>query len=180
MKIIGLTAHAKTGKDTLAGALTSRYSQMGFQRFAFADNLKKNLSTFIQRYFGYDVFNLTNEQKEIVRPLFIAFGCAKRKIDADYWVKQVDLQIEGAHLPIVITDFRFPSEAKYFAEKYGKDFHLFELKRDGVPTPPDEELVNQPLMKPYVEMTITMEDSPSHYLQKHYTAAGVIFNRVFA
>jgi hypothetical protein len=161
MKILGLTAYARTGKDSLANILIHEYPMLDIRRFAFADNLKTHLAEFVKLRFGYDVFNLTDEQKKIVRPLLIAYGCAQRAIDKDYWVKQVDEQIVGYGGNVVIPDFRFPSEAEYFIKKYGDSFALIELEREGIPVPPDEELYNQPLMRSYVSKTFNIKTSSS-------------------
>lgn len=179
MKILGMSAYARTGKDTLASAIIARYPNLGFRRYAFADNLKSHLAEFVKLRFGYDIFNLTDEQKKIVRPLLIAYGCAQREIDKDYWVKQVDIQISEGSDNVIITDFRFPSEAEYFTKKYGSDFHLIELHRDGIPTPPNEEQINQPFMKPYVSMRFELENLPSRFQYQAHCVAGEIFDKIF-
>lgn len=180
MTILGLTAFARTGKDTLASAIIDKYPDWGFQRYAFADNLKKHLAEFIKTRFGYDVFNLTDEQKKIVRPLLIAYGCAQREVDKDYWVKQVDQQIENGKSNIIITDFRFPSEAEYFCKKYGSKFSLIELSREGIPTPPNEEQINQPLMRRFVNMHYLLENKPESFKEQAYSVASDIMTIVFA
>ena len=75
----------------------------------------------------------------------IAYGCAKRAVDINYWVKQVVSQIESDQsydpysiIP-VITDVRFESEAIFLKKSFGKNFKLIAVNRSDAPEPTEEE-----------------------------------------
>lgn len=155
--IIGICGYARSGKDTLCSLLrkTSPY----FRRYAFADALKRDLEPFIRDKFGWDIFDLTDKQKVIVRPILIAYGCAQREAgNGLHWVYHLDLEIASDGLADtfipVITDFRFINEVNYFKNKYGKDFILAEVIRDDIPTPPTEEQINHPKLSAVADIKI--------------------------
>ena len=183
ISIIGLCSFATHGKDTLFSSLNHLRPGL-FKRYAFADQLKKDLEPLCYKMFGdKEISQLTASEKSIIRPLLIAYGCQWRMIDIDHWVKIVDKEIEFdkiKHLvkgyksnpnpfalcsskfherllvPIpVICDVRFPSEYEFFAKKYGDRFALVEVVRtDATSTPPDEELKNHPEVAKYAKYKV--------------------------
>lgn len=170
-KIICINGFARVGKDTFFNLLKA--TNRIFVRFAFADELKHDLSQLILEQFGYDIFNLSEKQKEIIRPLLISYGCAWRKIDSLHWVKIVDKKIdkiiknnnekslfnEDLYPKIIpcVTDCRFSNEILYFKNKYKDNFILVKIDRNGAPEPPEEEKINQPLVDKYVDFSISWE-----------------------
>lgn len=152
-KIILVSGYLRRGKDTFTNLLKDILLVNGQNNksYSFAGELKSDLAPIIRRM-GIDVFNPTDFQKKIIRPIMIAYGCAWREIDIDHWVKMVDSHISTASqvkggLPVVhiISDTRFISEAHYFINKYGREnVILVEVQRENGPTPPNEELENQP------------------------------------
>lgn len=183
IKVVGITGFAKSGKDTLFSLLNKQYPDT-FKRFAFADKLKSHIAVFISENFGFDVYNCTPAQKELIRPILIAFGCAKRKVDINYWVKEIAANIEKdcysypsqnscvEAIP-VITDFRFESEVKFFRDKYGDSFKLVEVIRlNSVDSIPDEEIREMPHVRPYVDYKIewnTVGDNQLELLTSYIT-----------
>jgi hypothetical protein len=161
IKIIGITGFCRSGKDTVFSLLNQQYPKQ-FKRYAFADNLKYDMMDFIDDQFNIDIFKCSAEDKELIRPLLISFGCAKRKVDINYWVKSVDRDIGNfisnnltKDITPVITDFRFESEIKYFKDKYGDSFKLLEVVRlDANHAIPQEELLEMPKVRPYVDHKI--------------------------
>ena len=165
IKIIGITGHMRTGKDTFFSLLQKNNPH--FERYSFADSLKADLRGFIWDKMNIDINVATGAEKELIRPIMIAYGCAQRnRGDGLHWVKKIDTQIsadvefdidfsnpieDGRLLPF-ITDFRFENEVKYFKEKF--DLILVEIQRDDAPNPPDEEKIQQPLVRNYVDYTI--------------------------
>ena len=79
MKLIGFAGYARTGKDTACELL-------GGRRIAFADALKDDLADIVERRYGLDPSALTPEQKEIIRPLYVAHGMIGRAIDPTMWI----------------------------------------------------------------------------------------------
>lgn len=108
--IIGLAHRAQVGKDTVGEYLVKQY---GFVRHAFADPLKEEvnaiLSVFGRRY--------REEDKEILRPLLIAWGEYRRHQNPGYWSNFLmgdikwDLARETIQAHHVVTDVRYPNEA---------------------------------------------------------------------
>ncbi len=168
-KLIGITGHALSGKDTFFNLLHKTDDR--FVRFALADELKEDLADLVSKQFGWDIFNLTSAQKEVVRPIMITYGQAWRKVDPLHWVKIVEKKIDKLfrenneiglfdknlypHRIPVCTDIRFVNEFLCFKKKYGEQFLLVKVSRDGAPEPPEEEKKNQPCVDVYVDHFIS-------------------------
>ncbi len=156
IKIIGICGYMRSGKDTFANLYRSLYGQHiksldAFDRNtvtldSFAFQLKHDLFDLAKDKFGWNIYDLSGENKEIFRPLMIAYGGAQRKIDSNYWVKVVADRYEKRRFEytLVISDFRYFNEYLYFKNKYGNQFVLVEVTREDAPNPPDEEKRNQP------------------------------------
>ena len=146
-KIIMFAAPAKTGKDTFFNVLKGINNK--FERFSFADNLKRELSPIIKSSFNIEIFNPSPEQKELIRGMMIEFGCAHRKIDVNHWVKLALEEIQDCYdlMPnsiFVITDCRFINEYKYLKNIFKDELILVELYRNGTPKMNDNEAANLP------------------------------------
>lgn len=140
--VLGISGNRGVGKDTLCSHLCALNPHI--RRIAFADRLKEDVAPLIQSQFGYDSLSLTPEQKEIVRHLYIGYGMAWRAKDPLHWVKIVANQIEDEAMisPTCIhcvTDFRFTNEVQFFRERFGDEFRLVNVVRDGAPAPTEEE-----------------------------------------
>lgn len=167
-KIIGLYGNRGVGKDTLYHTIAKEWdkavtSDMFFARRAFADKLKEGLNPIAQEMFGKDVNKLSQKEKEIFRPILIAYGCAWREIDPLHWVKIVDesFNLFNNSEKIIVTDFRFPNEVKFFKKKYKDSFYLIGLDRKGAPEPTDEEKKHITEMKKLCDIFIVMKNDPS-------------------
>lgn len=109
--IIMLSGVAGSGKDTAFNIIKRHYPNA--ERFAFADALKSIAA------------NLTwDGNKDIKgRKLLQDLGQAARAYNPDVWVNIVANEIKGTNPEIaVITDFRFPNEAKVLKERFGDIF----------------------------------------------------------
>lgn len=140
--VLGLAATRQVGKDTLFARLSTL--DYRFRRFAMADALKSDLATFVLQNFGVDVWTAEGEDKELVRPVLIAYGMCQRERDPGYWVKKVMAQIDAAatlspDIIPTVCDVRFVNEALYLSAHYGDSFKLVNLTRDGAPPPTEEE-----------------------------------------
>lgn len=156
--VVGLGSAKQVGKDTLCAHLRSLDRR--FHRFAFADRLREDLADLIRHRFGWDPNALTVEQKEITRPLLIAYGMAWRRIDPLHWVKVVIEQIDtlsSIHPDLipVVTDVRFVNEATYLRRHYGEAFKLVQLNRVDAPPPTDEEERHWRDVAALADLTIT-------------------------
>lgn len=105
MKIIALTGHAKTGKDTFALKLQRKLGQDKVFIAAFADNLKSIAS----RNFGY-----RGVKDEADRQILQTTGDKFRSLQSDFFiapmVSMMDACEKLGYKYFVITDMRLPNE----------------------------------------------------------------------
>lgn len=141
--VLGLGGDRGVGKDTLFQLL--RQMDPRFRRWAYADQLKFDLRPLLTDQFGIDPITATDSEKEFIRPILIAYGCAWRDRDIDHWAKQVTDQIgqiiQNNPQPFihVITDCRFENEVELLRHRFGAKFRLIHLSRIGSLGPTNEE-----------------------------------------
>ncbi len=137
--VLGCSGTRRVGKDTLFTHLHTLDSR--WVRKAFADQLKADVAPLIRDQFGYDPDNLTPEQKEVCRHVYIGYGMAWRAIDSLHWVKVVADQIDQLPMsqPVALVDCRFSNEVAFFRERYGAAFKHVDITRISSPAPTDEE-----------------------------------------
>ena len=140
--VLGISATRQSGKDTLVGHILDIDPRC--YRVAFADRLKRDVAPLIREEMGFNPDNLTPEQKEIVRPLWIGWGMAQRARDPLHWVKIVTREIQetwkfASQAIPACADFRFCNEVAHFRDTFGPAFVLINLTREGAPPPTDEE-----------------------------------------
>ena len=116
IRILLVGGYLQSGKDLAADYICKKY---GFERFAFADCLKDEVSEF----FGINRQSLDTgslyDNGETVRDLLIRYGDEKRKDDQAYWIKKVIRKIEGKRSDqVVIPDFRYPEEYHFCKEHF--------------------------------------------------------------
>jgi hypothetical protein len=133
--IIGISGTRCVGKDT-ACKLLNKFQN--YARFAFADALKDDLKELVKSQFNIDIFNPSKEDKELIRPLMIAYGCMWREKDPDHWVKKVIDQIKPFELS-VITDVRFENELNELERVYHSNFVHVNIVNEFAPKPTTEE-----------------------------------------
>jgi len=133
--IIGLTGYAQSGKDTVANILVENY---GYQRIAFADPIRDLLyETNPMLKEGYRVQGLVDvygwDRVKVdypeARDLLQRLGVGARKTFGDmFWVNQA---LKGVYPEgdFVITDVRFPNEAK--AIRLHEGSQIWRIKRTG-------------------------------------------------
>lgn len=146
MTILGITGKLGSGKDTVGAILVEQY---GYQRVAFADALK-NLaydlnpivfehttdeglcSVRLQEFVDSQGWETAKRDNPEIRRTLQALGVAARdNLDPDVWVKVVAEDIdslEGDGYPVVITDVRFPNEARMILYSGGQ---VYRVERPG-------------------------------------------------
>jgi hypothetical protein len=147
MKIIGIAGYAKAGKDTFVGIAKTVLQRNNYtpMRVAFADRLKEEVQRMLeQNNFQINVTRLIPEEKERVRPVFVFWGCQRRHESEKgmYWVNIVDNYLDTIirdHLEngqstervvALVSDVRFPNEAKWVHEKWeGELIHLRRYRK---------------------------------------------------
>lgn len=148
--IIGISGHARVGKDTLALSIQRYLAQLGVkvEINSFANQLKSNIDAFLVKEFGISAFTTSDDEKKIARPMLVAYGNTKRAQDEDCWIKEIAKRVDKAAINI-IPDVRFLNEANWIDAQGGRIIHIDRDIGDGTLVPPankDEE-VNTPLVK---------------------------------
>ncbi len=168
IKVIGITGHLTSGKDTFFSLLDYLYPEK-FRRLAFADGLKGELDALVKKEFGFSLFACVASQKAVIRPLLIGWGMARRNQEKDYWINSLlkkmddlcslDKECFPEYEPItVVTDVRYENEVLALRKKYGDGFKLVKVSRpDAKVEIPQEEQINQPLVDKYADYTVIWE-----------------------
>lgn len=146
--VIGLHGTRGSGKDTLFSRLEEIHGQYG--RVAFAQALKMDLRPFTLQHFDIDALTCEGADKELIRPMLIAYGMAQRARDPLYWCKRatdqiaVDWAARDADFVPVVTDVRFENEVHHLRRTFPRDSRhagvvIVNVTRDGAPPPTEEE-----------------------------------------
>ncbi|MEU4568652.1 hypothetical protein [Micromonospora sp. NPDC023956] len=121
--IVGLIGRKRVGKDTVAARLVQTH---GYRRHAFADKLRDAalaLDPIVVGWQGITIrlsevvravgWEVAKDKIPEVRRTLQNYGVAIRAMDEDFWVRPV-LSSIAADLttPAVVTDVRFPNEAR--------------------------------------------------------------------
>ncbi len=173
---------ARSGKDTVTKAFIQRLSNLDIyaKRYAFADELKKQLDPFLRMHLGISAFTEDQKEKELIRPILLAWGKICRDTDENYWAKIVAEKIRNEPYPhvVIISDYRYPNEHKYLG---GKTIHLTRVKENGETFPPvgkDEETYDSILLE---EANYKLSwKNYSDNLDSCYYKASEFFDRVFS
>lgn len=153
--MIGITGVARSGKDTLYKLIEKKLAKesISTKRFALADNLKKDLKEFILNKFNINLDSCTPEEKEIVRPIMVAYGKSKRKqTEGRYWINLLDSELSISNIIPVVTDIRYDEYPRdeYFWLSKEKNGFLIHISRvhDGKIIPPanEEEYKNDKIL----------------------------------
>ena len=108
--VIGITGFARTGKDTLCGALLERANEAS-RRVALADELKREMAPIIKNYFNIDAFTDDDKEKSLIRPLMVAWGGIRREeTQGTHWTGLVTEKVKDIVACggwAIITDIRY-------------------------------------------------------------------------
>lgn len=187
MKRIFLAGIATCGKDEFAKQAIKFFASKDLKakRFALADNLKHEINPFIYENFGVDIFNCAPAEKEIVRPIMVAYGCAKRKIsNGRYWLDFVEneLQYEEENTDTdiaIITDVRFAEyeyDEAFWACQTGNLIHITRILPSGEILQPANEVerVNDPKVYTFAKYTSIIPTMEPDELYTH--VSGILEN----
>lgn len=124
--IILLAGWSESGKDTAASFMVQTY---GFQRMAFADAVKIELSK--TKNIPLEEF-CRSETKRLYRSQLIELGEGRRKEDPRYWAKQIATVIEecwqNEHCKrFVVSDWRNLEELLALQTHFGEDALLLPV-----------------------------------------------------
>lgn len=160
MKIIGIGGVARSGKDTLAKCVEIAVAEKGGKAkiISLASPLKEKMRDFLLDNFDIDVFNCSDSEKALIRPLLVAYGKAKRELTSGSFFtilasKAILKAGEEGFTHVVIPDIRYKSfnfdETDWLFSNNGVLLHVTRIKDDGtVLEPPNEdEKENDPKVK---------------------------------
>ncbi len=127
--IIGLMGYAKSGKDTITKIFVDDY---GYQRVAFADNVKKEMNTYLKKQISQDIFEKSGiyldpekldffsediETKKLIRPYLIWYAEKMRTINgAFYWINRAFEEDGKDKDKIILSDVRRLAELDIFKD----------------------------------------------------------------
>lgn len=167
--MIGLTGVARAGKDTFYLILNKFLKEKGLksERLALADDLKKEIHSFVKENFKIDIFKCSPEEKEMIRPLMVAYGKCKRiQSDGTYWTsliqQKVNSLIKNDTVPI-ITDVRYieykEDEYAWLKKHNGLLVHISRKLENGEVLPPAniEEKSNDNKLKTVSDISISWD-----------------------
>lgn len=130
IKLIGISGNASSGKDSLYLILEEilNNKQIKIEKISLADKLKIDLFEFIKLKTGISVFTNDRKQKEIIRPIMVSYGKAKRILsNGQYWISLINNKVKecisNKIIPI-ITDVRY--------DEYPKDEFSYILENNGI------------------------------------------------
>ena len=133
--IIGLSGYASAGKDSVAQILVEKF---GYKRMAFADAIRDILYTLdplthsglhvksVVDDYGWDIAKQDVEIRRLLQVLGTEVG--RNVFGDDVWVDVLISKLEPMD-KVVITDVRFPNEAREIHNLAGE---IWRINRDGV------------------------------------------------
>lgn len=185
MNLIGVSGFARAGKDTFVNIGMNILKKNGKSaiRLAFADELKKDLNSFLKEKYGISAFTTDTKEKELIRPFLVAHGCGKRmQTDGKCWIDKLDKELESGNYNkfdyVFVSDVRFTNEASWIQRKWnGSVIHLkryitcsgmqydsitgkesgFQTWKQYDPAPNEEESKNDPLVQQLADVHIQWE-----------------------
>lgn len=202
MKVIGVSGFARSGKDLFTSVAQSILEKEGLktERYALAYELKSDLKDLIKEKTNIDVFTEKTEEKNIIRPLLVAYGDVMRKISAGkYWTSKVESRIKNTNVDVVfITDIRYDfypeDECMWLQHKMsGKLVHITKYKLETMPqgkrfsknkiakiydsAPNEHELLNNPKILKRANVAIEWQDySECSDIKNHPIIYDTVFN----
>lgn len=161
MKVIGISAHAaRSGKDTFAKCLQIVLTEKGKKVAirSLATPLKEKINPFFLEEFGIDIFTCSNQDKEFVRPLLVAYGKARRlQTNGKFWTGLMDIEINKLRKEeydyVIVPDIRYceydGDEGEWVKKDGGILFYISLVLGDGerLPPPNEDEERNSPLLE---------------------------------
>lgn len=163
-----LSGNARSGKDTFCNLVSERLSELGFlcRRVSFADQLKNELYEFCMENLKISPFTENSDDKNIIRPILISYGMAKRKqTNGRYWLDKVEKtisELEKFNLidVVIVTDVRFNesgNDEASFAKENGDLVYIERVDDDGNLIQPasHEEKIFNPQIEAKADYVVT-------------------------
>jgi hypothetical protein len=163
--IIGISGVARSGKDTLANNFVKIFKYLGVKakRYAFADELKREVRPFLKKKTGLDSFTQNDDEKKMIRPFLVAYGThIRRALNENCWIDTLSSYLKNNEIAI-ISDVRYKNEADWI-QKNGFLIHIARLDKENNLIKPanSEELENDPILQAQANLSYvwqTVEES---------------------
>lgn len=115
--MIGISGVATSGKDTLFILLQKFFKDHGLKmkRFALADSLKEDLAPFVEEKLNLNIFKLSPDEKELIRPILVSYGKIKRiNSNGRFWIERLQKlnEFNQKNIIPVVTDIRYQEYPK--------------------------------------------------------------------
>jgi len=197
IKLIGIGAIARVGKDTLADCFVKLFEMDGYvaKKYSLASALKNDLKDFLLDKCSMDVWSTDTFEKSKFRDFLVSYGKIQRNRTAGkYWTSVVQKQIEKDSLlnkdkPLVaiVPDIRyaeFEGDEHMWVKSLGGTLIHLDRVEDGkiIEGANSEEKLNAPKIEQYSDFSIKWEtvskievDNINSY---HYNVAKPIYNKI--
>ena len=172
--LVGFTGLATSGKDLLCAKIKERGS---VNRMALADNLKSDVRGFLIDKFSIDIMNCSPAEKELIRPLLVAYGKVKRiQTKGTYWTSKIEHEARNKKTSsvVVVTDVRYcdtkyADDEVYWLKRLGgvlvhiSRYEIKNGKKNFVVPPNDDEAYFDPILSAIADYHVewpTCKDDP--------------------
>jgi len=166
--LIAIAGLARSGKNTLANLIERELDpNLKIKQFSFAKVLKENLNkiTFSK---DFETNFLSDECKDIKRPLMIEYGNFMRKVSkGEFWWKELKLQVDqffdSSGDVSIITDFRFfefENDEYHFIKNYDKEnvkSIIVAMDREGISAAHVSESINFDKIKKFSDFNVNVK-----------------------
>lgn len=166
---IGISGLARSGKDSLGKFLVNWFNLHGVnaKTIAIATPLKNEVDQYCIDTWGISAWTTDTEEKKIIRPYLVEYGCQKRKeSNGQHWISQTRAECERliseSYIPI-ITDIRFAEYENDEAPWVAQTGSLIHISRSGLEPPNDEEAKNDPVVKEMAHLRVSFNDFEKEY-----------------
>jgi hypothetical protein len=144
--MIGIGGLARSGKNTLADSLKKIIKkELGIkvEVVSLARELKKDLNYLTKKRFGISSFTEVTGEKEIIRPILVAYGeSMKHKYGDNIWLDKL-IENKKPDVFYICADVRFDFEAKRIKDDFNGA--IVHISRHGYEDPPNAyEAENNP------------------------------------
>lgn len=171
-KFIAFTGYARSGKDSFSSEFKKQieavFPEKTVKIYSFASGIRKEIDTFLIDNFKISAWTEITKEKDIIRPILIGYGNAKRKMSENkYWIELLEKEIARDNPDIaIISDLRFAeNETDELGWLKSKNGFLANLKRTKLgketDAPNEFEKENNPKLREASDVVLEIEIAES-------------------
>jgi len=127
--LIGLCGFARSGKNSFSDfiidlRIEEKADLLKVMSTSFAYALRKDLDSFLLDKLNISAFTEDPKEKEIIRPMLIAWGTdvMRDRIDKNHWINKIEEEVNNNRknqISSIITDVRFGNELEWIRKNQG-------------------------------------------------------------